>query len=390
MKNVLLRAPVLSRSGYGVHSRQIFKYLLEKPGLNVRVQILQWGITPWFLNGSDCDGLVAEAVSRSNFENQTYDVTFQVQLPNEWDASLGKHNVGVTAGVETTLCNPMWVSLHCEKMDKIVVPSQHTKDTLLRSGKTSTDIEVIPEGYFHELLHEPDQEIDLDLKTSFNFLTVGVITGGSPETDRKNLFYLIKWFVEEFRGNKDVGLIVKTCSGRDSRIDRRATVNVLRQVLKEIGCASSADAPKVYLLHGDMRRDDMNALYKHKNIKAFLSPTRGEGFGLPHLEAAVSGLPVIATNWSSHTEFLNEGRWLSLDYDLIDVHKDRIDNNIFVDGAQWANVREEDFKKTIKKFYKKPLLPTKWAKELSSKLQEKYAWSSLREQYDRVFAGILS
>ena len=387
MKKVLLRAPVLSKSGYGVHSRQVFRYLLEKPNLDVKVQILHWGITPWFLYGNDCDGLVTEALSRSNFQNQKYDVTFQVQLPNEWDASLGSYNVGVTAGVETTLCNPVWVSLHCEKMDRVIVPSHHAKETLIRSGKTNTPIEVIPESYFDELLNDPDQEIDIGLDSSFNFLSIGVMTGSSPETDRKNLFYLIKWFIETFKGNKDVGLIVKTCRGRDTRGDRHATVNVLKQILREVKHDGS---PKVYLLHGEMSRSDMNALYKHDKVKAFLSPTRGEGFGLPLLEAAVSGLPVIATNWSAHTEFLNNDMWLKLDYDLVDIHKDRMDNNIFVDGSQWANVKEEDFKKKIKRFYDKPFLPKKWANDLSVKLKENYNWRSVRAQYDSVFAGILN
>ena len=386
-KSVLLRAPVLSKSGYGVHARQVLKYLLEKPNLDVKVQILHWGNTPWFLNSEDCDGLVSEAIARSNFQNQKYDITFQVQLPNEWDASLGKYNIGVTAGVETTLSNPTWTSLHCEKMDKVVVPSQHTRETLLGSGKTSTSIEVIPESYFNELSNVPTQELDLALSSSFNFLSVGVMTGLTPDSDRKNLFYLIKWFVETFREHKDVGLVVKTCRGRDTRIDRRATYNVLRQILKEVGYNGS---PKVYLLHGEMTRDDMNSLYKHEKIKAFISPTRGEGFGLPHLEAAAAGLPVIATNWSAHTEFLNEGKWLSLDYDLVSIHDDRIDNNIFVKGAQWANVKEEDFKNKIKRFYDKPFLPTKWAKDLSEKLQEKYSWASVRDRYDSVFAEILN
>ena len=97
--------------------------------------------------------------------------------------------------------------------------------------------------------------------------------------------------------------------------------------------------PKVYLLHGQMSRPEMCGLYKDPSIKAFLSCTRGEGFGLPHLESAVSGLPVIATNWSSHKEFLDKGKWIKLDYDLVDVDPTKIDNNIFVKGMQWAEVK---------------------------------------------------
>ena len=53
MKKVLLRGPVLSKSGYGVHCRQVLKYLLTKKDINLKVQILPWGITPWYLNTDD-------------------------------------------------------------------------------------------------------------------------------------------------------------------------------------------------------------------------------------------------------------------------------------------------------------------------------------------------
>ena len=45
MKKVLLRAPLLTNSGYGVHSRQIFEWLETRKDLQVTSQCLQWGQT---------------------------------------------------------------------------------------------------------------------------------------------------------------------------------------------------------------------------------------------------------------------------------------------------------------------------------------------------------
>ena len=117
----------------------------------------------------------------------------------------------------------------------------------------------------------------------------------------------------------------------------------------------------------------MSGLYSNESIKAFVSLTRGEGFGLPLLESAAAGLPVIATNWSAHTEFLSMGRFISIDYDLIDVPKSKIDGRIFVDGIKWADPHEEDFKKKILKFKQKPDIPTEWASDLSEKIRDKYS-----------------
>jgi len=386
LKRVVIRAPLLSKSGYGVHSRQVFKYLLTKPNIDLYTQIVPWGITPWNTAPDAFEGLAGEALNRSTTTaDQTFDVSFQVQLPNEWDASLAICNIGVTAGVETDVCNPTWTSVHCSKMDLVIVPSLHTKVSLENSGKTKTPITVIPEHYFHELEDEPIS-LDLGLNSEFNFLAIGVLTGLTPFTDRKNLFYLIKWFVEEFQGHEDVGLVIKTNRGRETTIDKSLTNVLLKGVLGEIG---HKEFPHVYLLHGDMSREEMNGLYKHPQIKALVSTTRGEGFGLPLLEASAAGLPVVATDWSAHTEFLNSGRWIKLDYEISTIHESRRDKNIFMPNAKWAEVKEESFKRALRKFRSSHFTPKGWAIELSEMLKQSHCEKAVFACYEEALGAIL-
>ena len=379
MKKVLLRGPILSRSGYGEHARQVYSYLEKLPNVDLKVQALPWGITPWYLNSNSLDGMIGRILSKTITGNPAgYDVSVQIQLPNEWDTSIAKKNIGITAAIETTFANPTWVNPHCEKMDLVIVPSEHAKKSLTTSGVCSTPLEVVPECYYRELT-DPGESINLSLSTSFNFLTVGVLTGMTPETDRKNLFFLMKWFVEEFKNDPDVGLVIKTNRGRETSIDRKGTAALIHKILNEIGHKGT---PKIHLLHGSMSRNEMNSLYKDERIKAFISATRGEGFGLPHIEAAASGLPVIATNWSAHKEFLDRGKWIRVDYDLVNVPKEKIDNQIFVEGMQWANPREDSFKSALRKFYQKPDLPKKWAQELSKTILEEYSLEAAQTKYE--------
>ena len=140
VKKVLLRGPALSKSGYGEHTRQIFRYLLTK-NVDVTVQPMNWGITPWYINEKDQENIIGEIISRSTFSPEAkYDISIQVQLPNEWDTSLARYNIGVTAGVETDFTNPQWAQLHCSKMDHVIVPSSFSRKSMLRKGSTQTKI----------------------------------------------------------------------------------------------------------------------------------------------------------------------------------------------------------------------------------------------------------
>ena len=57
MANILMRGPLLTQSGYGVHSRQVFKWASER-GHNIFSTVTPWGITPWYVNGKYCEGLI--------------------------------------------------------------------------------------------------------------------------------------------------------------------------------------------------------------------------------------------------------------------------------------------------------------------------------------------
>ena len=91
-------------------------------------------------------------------------------------------------------------------------------------------------------------------------------------------------------------------------------------------------------------------MLKENSIKCLVSLTRGEGFGLPILEAAAAKLPIIATNWSAHTEYLSY--YIPVNHKMIKVNKSRIDNKIFVKDCMWAEPLEFDFKEKIYNYKK--------------------------------------
>jgi glycosyltransferase involved in cell wall biosynthesis len=381
---VVVRAPLLSVSGYGHHSRQVYEAAKLIPNADVFTQVVQWGNTSWLIDSNAENGIVGEIMKRTTDQQTGFDVSFQVQLPDEWDPNLAKINIGVTAAVETDVCNPVWIE-RCNGMNAIIVPSKFTEQVLRKTGNVTVPVYVIPEWFMPEILAS-NFDIDFNFKTPFNFLIVSQLTATEPSIDRKNIFNTIKWIQEAFEGDNKVGIIIKTNSGRGTTLDHQMTGATLKSIISQIQTRTKLP---VYFVHGNMSNEEVVSLYRHPTVKALVSLTRGEGFGLPLLEAATSGLPVIATDWSAHTEFLNHGKWIKIENDLVQIPESRADGRIFIKGSKWSNPREDMFKRKIKKFRDSHEIPTQWAKELKDVCREKLSKDSVLKIYASVINEII-
>jgi hypothetical protein len=276
-------------------------------------------------------------------------------------------NIGVTAGIETTKAAPIWLQ-KCNEMDKIVTISQHSKNTLLtsiyegvdqRTGQRGVlrcmkDVDVVHYPVKQDVLDRPTPVLDLNLSTKFNFLTV------AQWGPRKNLGATINWFVEEFIDNPDVGLVVKTFLKGGCILDKNAIEKELTRMLARYDNRQC----KVYLLHGDFSDEEMHALYRHDEINALVSLTHGEGFGLPLFEAAYCGLPVAATDWSGHLDFLykptkdkkgktkSKAHFAKIDYDLQPIPQDAVWDGVLQRDSMWAYPKQGSYKMKLRDVYK--------------------------------------
>lgn len=390
---VVLRAPVFTCSGYGIHARQIATWLLaaEKAGkISLTIQPVNWGNTPWYLDGSKLDGLVGEMQQHCTAVTSPPDVSIQLQLPNEWDPKFAAVNIGASAAVESDRCNPAWVEA-CNRMTHVVVPSDHVRKTLEASGKVTTQLSVIPEAFPQEFLSYPlvvtalSDKLD-SLPTKFNFLVFGQLTG-DVKNDRKNTYNTLRWLSETFAGDKDVGIILKTNSSRNTKIDRTVTEMTIKQAINSF---RKPNHPPVYFLHGDVSSWELKSLYCHSSVKALVSLSRGEGWGLPLLEAAACNLPVIATDWSGHLDFMSQGKFLKVAYDLNQIPQSRVDGQIWMPGTKWAEPREADFKQKAAKFRVAPDMPKQWALELGTVVREKFSPQAVLTAYDQMLGKYLT
>ena len=396
---ILLEAPIFTRSGYGEHSRLVYRALKEVPGIDLYIKALQWGTTSWTFNREEEIAemrllndkyLRYEALCKSQRVTEEYDIQVHVGIPLEF-LKKAPYSICVTAGIETDRVSYEWLIKTHQGIDKLIVPSKHAADgftstkyeVLNKTNQTETvigcncPVEVVP----YPMKHFKEKiDFDIDIDTSFNFLTVALLG------HRKNIENSIKWFVEEFR-EEDVGLVLKTSTSRSSILDRDQTKKYLKSQLKTLGSRKC----KVYLLHGDLNESQLHSLYCNPKINAYLTSTRGEGFGLPIFEAAYSGMPIVATDWSGHLDFLSapfreSGKVKSkklfarVNYELKEVSQEAVWKGVIDEGSRWAEPIESDFKKQMRKVYKNYGMYKKWAQSLKSHLEETHLESTILEK----------
>ena len=386
---VVVRGPLLSVTGYGCHTRQIWNWARSKPGWDVYANIVPWGMCTYHVNPENEDGTIGDVMQRSSPPPGKPDLSLQIQLPDEWDSELAKTNIGITAGVEADKCSMKWIAA-CEKMDRVIVPSEYSKVAFLNGGLSKDKIKNVPEaitcGFENsQLVEELKSELD-GLSTDFNFLMFGQITSTDTSSDRKNTFNCLKWLCEEFNGNKDVGIVLKTNLGRMTAMDRKASLDVITKVISHV---RKGKYPRVYVSHGLMDKNEIGALYKHDKIKALCAPTRGEGWGLPILDAAVSGLPIVTTSHSGHMDFMKKVKYLDVDFTLVQIPESMVDERIWVKGARWAEPSEKHFKSRVRKFYKSSEPPTQWAMAAAPALSEEFNLKSIFEKYDAALGDLI-
>jgi glycosyltransferase involved in cell wall biosynthesis len=358
---LVFQAPVATRSGYGDHARDLLHSLYKLDKFEIKVISTRWGQTPMDALNYEKPfhkWVVDNIIPRIE---QKPDIYIQVTVPNEFQP-LGHYNIGITAAIETTHSPLDWVH-GCNRMDLIIVPSEHSKKSLVDSVYNEADkqsgqliaqhriqkpVEILFEGFNENFGTDVVAHItELDsIKENFAFLFVGHWLRGDLGEDRKNVGMMIKTFAMAFKNEKvKPALVLKTSSAGFSVMDRETTIRKIKEVL-----GKDYQKVPIYLLHGDLTESQMNGLYEHPKVKAMLNFTKGEGFGRPLLEFSLTGKPVIVSNWSGHIDFLKQGAVL-LEGELNPVHESAADQFLLKE-SQWFNVNISKALIAMKDVYK--------------------------------------
>jgi glycosyltransferase involved in cell wall biosynthesis len=398
----VISCPIDTYSGYGARSRDLVKAIIETNKYDVKILPQRWGNTSWgFIEDHlEWNFLKEFILTTPQLPNQP-EIWAQITIPNEFQP-VGKYNIGITAGMETSVVKGEWIE-GCNRMNLVITSSEFAKKTFESMDyevknqqgqsqgrlKLTTPIEVLFEGANTNIYKVIEQNqiktINLDsIKESFAYLFVGHWMQGEFGEDRKNVGLLVKAFYETFKNkSKKPALILKASGGVSSYMDRDELLKKI-EIIKKTVVANSL--PNIYLLHGEFTDEEMNELYNHSKVKAMVSLTKGEGFGRPLLEFSLVKKPIMTTNWSAHTEFLSKEFTTLMNGELKNLHPSVL-NDWFVKEAQWFNVNPIEVNHYLKDIFENYKKYQNNANRQAHKSKKEFSWNKMKEKLDIILTS---
>jgi len=369
----VFQSPIFTRSGYGGLAEDIAKSLQRYDKFELVLVPTRWGhcskknLTSDLNKDPEIQSLIPKILQQPI--NRQPDLFIQCTIPNEFQPA-GKFNIGITAGIESTVPAGPWIeglnrmqfniatSVHAQKVFQAANFTKTYNDGRKEMVKLEKPCEVLFWGANTNIFKKTDVKNEnlekhmSKIKENFCYLFVGQWTANNINADRKDIGMLIKTFVETFRGypeNSKPALILKTSGAALCKIDKYDCIAKLKSIIDSLGGEIPGN-PNVYIFHGEFTDEEMNALYNHEKVKVHVSFTHGEGFGHPLLLSTLSGKPLLAPNWSGHLDFLDPRLCRLLPGEVKQIPGEAV-NEWFVKESGWFNVNYSSASEIMKNVF---------------------------------------
>lgn len=347
-------------SGYAGSAREYIESL-DRLGIKVAYQYVYGPGTIFpIVEPPHSDSLIGNQVSAREFGTAPVQVVYA--QGDVFEKNTGKTKVGFTM-LEVDGLPPEWVR-QANLMDEVWVPSHFNVKTFQDSGVTRP-IHVIPLGvnpaYFSPSI------TGWKPRNTYTFLSV------FEWGERKAPELLIKAFSDEFSSAEDVVLICKV-NNFDPSIN-------LESEIGKLGLRKNGG--RVFIAQNRiLKQYELGTLYR--SADCFVLPTRGEGWGMPILEAMACGLPTIATDWSSQTDFMNAANSLQLE---VEKFIPAVAKCPYYQGFNWAQPSYEDLRKKMRWAFENPEKAQAIGQQAAMDVKQKWTWDhSVKTMIERIKA----
>lgn len=263
-------------------------------------------------------------------------------------------NVGYTM-FEANTVPKNWVNF-CNRMDRIVVPSNFCKDIFSIAGVNN--VEVVPLGVDDEKFRTISK-----CNKQFTFLSIGTWI------DRKGWDILLNAFVKEFENQDDVVLQIKTSNSTKQEKD------LVLDYLSKL-----PNRPKIAICNAKLNEEVIPTLYQQADC--YVLPSYGEAFSLTYLEAMACGIPVIATNYGGHLDYLDNKNCELIDVEqMVPLTERMIKINQMYYGLLFAKPDMNHLRKLMRKVYE-----NRHSDKIQCGLEtvKKYTWSMAAKKLVKI------
>jgi glycosyltransferase involved in cell wall biosynthesis len=260
---------------------------------------------------------------------------------------------------EFTKIEAKWIEPLEKECDEVWVPASFVATAFINSGVNASKVVIIPEAidtYFYDAAaHDP---IALPLAEGGGATRPWKHFCNRPEDantaasyfkffsnfkweSRKGWDILFSAYFTAFSRGDHVSLYVLTHIWTNSAVetfDSKHNETRLREhlvnVTRSLGITPDlAQLPHFCIIIDDVEEGGVAQLYR--STDAFVLPTRGEGWGLPVMQAMSMGMPVISTGWGGQTDFMNDANSFLIPVDAVEeIPKDS--EYRWESGKMWA------------------------------------------------------
>jgi len=372
--NILYHSCPYDLSGYGTVSRNHLLALRKYNDLNIRLKVKTFwrGVSPDL--GSKRKAL--EEMERNPIPNDNF-IFFEHLTPeNYFIDPRAKYHIGYTP-FETDGAPLPWL-LPFRAMDEIWVPSYNNKESYINAGVKPSRIIVIPHGVDIANFNTKVKPLKYN-RGKFNFGSI------FDWTERKNPIALIRAYYNAFCKGEDVTLTIRTFWRFPIERTREHVMGEIEKI--KSGYGERKDFPKILFWFDTMDEESVPSFYR--SFDCFVLPTRGEGFGLPFIEAMACGIPSIGPNWGGNIDFMNSDNSLLIGGTMQPIaHHDFLRLQPQYTNQNWFDINESELSQTMRWVYDNEDKAKKLGSVGAKDVSEKWTWNHTADKIHDRFLQI--